>query len=286
MDWLILTVLAVSSRGLYSIASKLFNRTAKVSAITQAVSFSLCATVLTLLVSPFIVGISFNGILAVWPIAVLMIFSQVFNNVLYFKGMETLDAGSTQIAFSSVLIWGTLLSVMFLGSHFSLEQIAGMFIVMFAIIFNAYRKSHRKFGIGVLYIILCALLGAVFQVTSARLALTISTGGYLIMAYLFSAIIISAAYPKKVFSETRKIKETVPVLGALLFSGATSLGYLVLAYLAYGAAPSRGVVVLLLATQVIASVLLGVILLRERDHIGRKLLAAIIVVIGAVLINS
>jgi drug/metabolite transporter (DMT)-like permease len=103
--------------------------------------------VFTLIISPSIGGISFNGILAVWPIAVIMVLSQAFGNVLFFKGMEKLDAGSTQIAFSSILMWGAILSVLFLNSNFSALQIIGIFVVMFAIIFNAYRKDHKNLAL-------------------------------------------------------------------------------------------------------------------------------------------
>jgi uncharacterized membrane protein len=72
----------------------------------------------------------------------------------------------------------------------------------------------------------------------------------------------------------------------LPFAGITSLGYFVFSYLAYGIAPSRGVVVLLLTTQVILSVILGIILLKERDRVGRKLISAVVAVAGAILIKS
>jgi drug/metabolite transporter (DMT)-like permease len=287
MNWLLLTILAVSSRGIFSIAAKLFSSTTKTSPMTQGVVLTLCATIFTFLISPFIGGISFNGIISVWPIAVIMVLSQAFGNVLFFKGLEKLDAGTTQIAFSSILIWGILLSSLFLKSNFTLEQIAGALIVMIAIIFSAYRKSHKSLGSNILYIVASAFIFSIFQVTSAQLALTISTGAYLIMAYLGSTIIIGAVYWKKVFPEIKKLKEnTLPVLSATIFAGITSLGYFVFSYFAYAAAPSRGVVVLLLATQVILSVILGIIFLKEKEHAGRKLISAVVAVIGAILINS
>ncbi|MDE1860083.1 MAG: hypothetical protein KGH67_06190, partial [Candidatus Micrarchaeota archaeon] len=88
-------------------------------------------------------------------------------------------------------------------------------------------------------------------------------------------------------SDIKKVKEnSLPVFGTTVFAGITSLGYFVFSYLAYGVAPSRGVVVLLLTTQVILSVILGAILLKERDRLLIKVMAATIAVIGAILIYS
>src|SRR5579872_4302978 len=119
MNWVIFTLLAILFRALYSLATRVLTTHVKVSAITQSVILMGFASILSLIVSPFLGGIVFTHINSIWVPALLMVLSSVVGNIVYFKGQETLDSGTTQIAFSSIVIWGALLSLAFLGSHFS-----------------------------------------------------------------------------------------------------------------------------------------------------------------------
>lgn len=126
MNWLLLTLLAITSRATYSIATKILSKDVKVSPITQSLLLTSFAGVLSLLISPVVGGISFKGLgQFLFPTA-LMISSQAFGNILFFKGIKNLDASTAQIAFSSILIWGAILSVIFLKSIFSPIQLTGI----------------------------------------------------------------------------------------------------------------------------------------------------------------
>jgi drug/metabolite transporter (DMT)-like permease len=58
------------------------------------------------------------------------------------------------------------------------------------------------------------------------------------------------------------------------------------AYLAYASAPEPIKVALLLTAQVVVTVFLGYIFLKERTQLGRKLAAALCVVVAAWLIKG
>lgn len=72
--------------------------------------------------------------------------------MLFFKGIKGLDAGTTQIAFSSILIWGAFLSVMFLGSVFSFMQVAGILLMLVSILVVQYTKGSLDLNSSFLYI--------------------------------------------------------------------------------------------------------------------------------------
>jgi uncharacterized membrane protein len=57
-------------------------------------------------------------------------------------------------------------------------------------------------------------------------------------------------------------------------------------YYAFQAAPDRGIVVVLLTTQVVLSVILGIIFLKERANMALKIYAAIIALIASLLIKA
>lgn len=286
MNWLLLTFLAVTSRSVYSLATRLLSTHVKVSAISQSIILTFFAFLISLVLSPFLGGISFASIGTVWLTVILMIVSAAAGNILFFKGQESLDAGTTQIAFSSIVIWGVLLSLGFLGSHFSFIQIAGIFLLLFAILLIQYRKGQYSLSSAVLWI--CASAGsfAVFQVSSAALSRTLSAGTYLPLAYGGSTLIVVVLYFKNFLKDFSVMKKNMAqVVQKGFFASSTSLLYFVFSFLAYAAAPDRGVVVLLLTTQTILSVILGIIFLKERSGIKRKLLAGVIAVVASILIK-
>ena len=287
MDWLALTIVAVFSRAAFGVATKVISTKVEVTAITLAVLLTGSGAVLALVFSPLLGGLNFAGLSKVWPIALLMIISSAVGNILYFKGLERMDASNAQVIFSSILVWSTILSTLFLGSAFSLLQLLGVLVLLVAILLIQYQKNSKIFGIHSLYVLVAAVMFAVFQVTSAELAKTISVGAYTVLAYLGGTIIVFLVYRSRVMRDLRSLTDKKLSAGFLtLLVGSLSLMYAVFAYLAYRVAPDRGVVVLLLTSQVVVGVILAVIVLRERNAVGRKIVAGTIAVIGGLLIKS
>lgn len=287
MNWIILTLFAITSRAIYSIATKVLSKDVKVSPITHSLLLTSFAGLLSLLVSPFVGGISFEGIDQYVLPAVIMVSSQAFGNVLFFQGIKSLDAGTAQIAFSSILIWGAILSVIFLGSVFSPVQLFGILLMLVSILAVQYKKGKLNLDTGFLYIVASAVLFAIFQVASADLSQVISTGAYLIMAYFGPSLIIGALYYKNIKKDYKHLQSQVKnTFSKTLFASGTSMLYFVFSYLAYRGAPDRGVVVVLLTSQVVLSIILGIIFLKEKENKSRKLLAGALAFLAGALIKS
>lgn len=287
MNWLLLTVLAITARATMSIATRVLSKDVEVSPITHSLLLTTSAGLLSLAISPFVGGISFVGISQYKIPAILMITSQAFGNVIYFRGQKNLGAGTTQIAFSSILIWGTILSVLFLGSIFSFTQLTGILLLLVAILTVQYRQNKMDLNSSFLYIVASAILFAVFQVSSAGLSKAISTGAYLVMAYFGSSLIIGTLYFASIKKDYKLLKHQLKHISSkTLFASGTSLLYFVFSYLAYRHAPDRGVVVVLLTSQVVLSVIFGIYFLKEKENKARKLLAGALAVVAGILIKS
>ena len=286
MKWLYLTFASVIARAAFGVVTKVISNKVKVSSITLAVLLTGSGAVIALLLSPLLGGISFDGLDNEWWVASLMVVSSAVGNVLYFKGLEKLDASNAQVLFSSILIWGTLFSVTFLGSHFEPLQLIGVLILLGAIVSIQYKKQTALLNTSSLLILGAAVCFAVFQITSAVLSKTISTGTYSFMAYAGGTLIVGLVYRKKVFADIRSVSNRSNSFLLTIMTGSLSVAYAVFAFLAYQIAPDRGVVVLLLTTQVIFGVIFAVIFLKERQNIPKKILAAILAVLGGLLIKS
>lgn len=254
--------------------------------MTQSVLLTSVAAVLTVIINPLIGGLSFNGVQQHWLLAFVMITSSALGNILFFKALEKLDASDAQVLFSSILIWSTILSLVFLHSIFSLKQLLGIALLMAAILLIQFKKNVRIFEVHALYMLAAAGLFAVFQVTSAEMAKTISTGAYSMLAYLGGTLLVGGFYFKPVSDDFKKLaRMKTTTLWISLFASASSLLFLICAYLAFQTAPDRGIVVLLLTSQVVFGVILAIIFLRERSYIPKKLAAGVLAVVAGILIK-
>ncbi|HUQ85433.1 MAG TPA: DMT family transporter [Candidatus Limnocylindrales bacterium] len=287
MNWLIFTIISIFFRAVYGVSTKVLSSNVKVSPATVSVIFSTFATLLTLIISPLIGGISFKEFRSVWLLAMVVVIAISSGNILYYKGIKSLDSSTTQIAFSSILIWGTLFSITFLNSNFSSRQIVGIILLLLAIIFVQFKKGVNLLKKGVLYIILSALIFAIFQISTAELSKSISAATYLLTAYLGTTIVTGILYAKTIRKDLFLLKNRMlQTSKVMLFSSITSLIHFSFAYFAYRSAPDSGVVVVLLTSQVIIAVILSIIFLKERDRIGRKLVAGLLAVLAGFLIKG
>ena len=286
MNWLLLTLLAIIFRSAFSLSTRLLGRDVKVSPQTQSFLLTLGSGLLAIIICPFFGGINLNSVQQNLLPIIIIIVSSVFGNIIFFKGQKLLDTGTTQVAFSSILIWGALLSIIFLKSKFSLLQIVGILLMMVSIIIIQNRKKGANINLSVLYIICSSLLFSIFQVTSASVSSLINTGTYLVFSYIGTALVTFLIYFKTIKSDFKKI--TFQIKNTFLktfFASGTSLLYFIFSYFAYRYAPDRGVVIILLTSQVVLSVILGILFLKERENTAKKLFAGVLAFIAGILIR-
>lgn len=287
MNWIILTILSIFFRAVYGISTKVLSSNVKVAPATLSVIYSLFATFLTLIISPFIGGISFGEFGSIWQLILVAIIAISSGNILYYMGIKSLDSSTTQIAFSSILIWGTILSIIFLDSSFSERQIIGIILLLFAIIFVQFKKDVNLLKKGVHYILISAFIFSIFQISFAELSKSVSAGAFLLTAYLGTTIVTSLLYANTIKKDLYLLKNRLLQTSKLmLFSSVIGLFHFVLTYFAYKSAPDSGVVVVLATSQVIIAVILSIIFLKERDRIKRKIIAGILTLIAGILIKG
>jgi drug/metabolite transporter (DMT)-like permease len=77
-----------------------------------------------------------------------------------------------------------------------------------------------------------------------------------------------------------------PAVRNSVYAAVPSLGNFLFAYYAYRSAPTPAIVAILLTSQVVVTILLSYVFLQEREHLGRKFSAAVLVVVAATLIKQ
>lgn len=284
MDWLLLTFISVFFRSIYGVMTKVLSNRLKVSVYTQAALLPLAGAFIALVASPLLGGVNFDFTGVGMTAVALVVFGQGLGNITYFAAIKHLTNGTAQIAFSSILVFNTLLALIFLGLDLSFVNVLGIVLLMLAIlsVVNGKVELNRK---GVALMVLAALLFSVFQLSSAELSKQVGAATYLIIAYLGAAAVVFALKSRTVVSDVRKAKDssliTIPLLTAL-----PSVGNFLFAYYAYRSAPEPAKVAMLLTSQVVLTVILSYFFLKEKGHVARKVLAGVLVLVSAVLIKA
>jgi drug/metabolite transporter (DMT)-like permease len=285
--WLLYTVLAVLSRAVYGVLTKVLSNHGGVSTITHTLFLLAAAALLSVLVLPFSGGFSLEGIDTVWPALVAALLTSAVGNITYFKGIAKLESGTTQIAFSSILLWSLLMAVTFLDTRLSLIQGLGVVVLLFAILLAQYNKKAIKLQPGILLILLSAASFAGFQVASATIAPVVNLGTYLVVIYAGTALLIALPYMRQIIRDIKDNRSGLKPLTktAFITAGASVVNYIFL-YFAYRFAPDPGVVVLLLTSQVVVAVILSVVFLKERTNIALKVAAGVLAMAAALMIKA
>jgi drug/metabolite transporter (DMT)-like permease len=284
--WLLYTILAILSRAVYGVLTKVLSNHIKVNPITQTVFLMLAATALSALALPFTGGFYVPDLGELWPILIITLATSAIGNIAYFKGIAKLESGTTQIAFSSILIWGLIMATIFLGTRLSFIQGVGVIALLIAILLAQYQKKAFTFQPGIWWILLSAASFSGFQVASALLSERLNLGTYLVFIYLGTAVFISIPYGLLILRDLQKSHQHLSGLAktAVVTAFASVLNYVFL-YFAYREAPDPGVVVLLLTSQVVVAVILSVIFLKERTNVWLKIGAGVLAMIAAILIK-
>lgn len=284
MSWLALTFISVSFRSIYGVLTKVLSNVVKTSVYTQAVLLPLSAGFVALILSPFFGGLTYSAGSISWAAVLLVVFGQGLGNIVYFAAIKRLTNSTGQIAFSSILVFNTLLSVMFFGLELSLLNIVGVVLLMFAILSVTSGKITFD-SRGVLLMMFAALLFAIFQLSSSVLSSQVSAALYLVVAYFGAASVAFVLKHRQVISDLRSVTDYKITFGIPVITALPSIGNFLFAYYAYKVAPEPTKVAILLTSQVVFTVILSYIFLRERDHVWRKVFAAILVVVSAALIR-
>lgn len=205
-------------------------------------------------------------------------------NILYFAAIRSLTNGTAQITFSSVLIFNTILGLVFLGLQLNFINVIGIMLLLIAILSVVTGKiEFDRHGVAIM--LLAALMFSAFQISSAALSNEVSPATYLFVAYVGSALIVFLLKFRIIIQDLTRSNKRV-LLTVTTLTAIPSIGNFLFAYYAYNEAPEPAKVAMLLTAQVVFAVILSYFFLKERTYVARKIIAAILVIIAAVLIKQ
>ncbi len=281
MSWFVLILLSVVIVSFANILQKILMKDDKSDPISYSIIFAFLLGVINLgvaLIFGFhIPPISINSIFLIGA-ALLWGIGTIF----FFKALQLLESSEVTILSSVRSLITIAASLLFLNETFNLQKLIGVIVVLFSISIVTNLKHGLKFNKGVYYTFGMTVfygIAVVFDVVNLRYSDPLS---YLAIVNFLIAIILLLIFPKsvkklKVFTNVNFLKKMIPVS---IFTTAQAIAY----YFALAKGPASQIAPIG-QSQVIITIVLAAILLRERDNLPRKVLAAILVTIGVVLLK-
>ncbi|MBD3155616.1 MAG: EamA family transporter [Candidatus Aenigmarchaeota archaeon] len=213
-------------------------------------------------------------------VLVLTIIGTAIVAILFTKGRRLEEASNVSIGAQVGRIWSLVGAALILGEPITTYKMIGVGLVILGNILISWKGQKLKLTRGMLFVISGSLLFATVNFGDKYLLRTFSTGFYNFLLYSFSSIILLAF----IRFDFKKIKKEMKLHGPIVFLIGTffTLGmYFFQLALKFGEV-SR--VVPVHSSSMIFTILAGIILLKERDDLIKKLIAGAIVFAGVYLL--
>jgi drug/metabolite transporter (DMT)-like permease len=202
--------------------------------------------------------------------------------VLKYRGYQLLNASEVVIFASTSKLWNVIGASLFLHETVTLSKVLGTLIILIGVAVTMYVEKKFKFNKGVLVVLLGAVVFGLTDINGFYILQTFDASSFQVYAYLLPVFILLLFKPRSIkklsyyFTVDRGMK-------VILLSIFDTLGMLAL-YFAYQAGGKASVIGPLSASKLIITVLLAMILLKERNNIANKLVGAVITVVGVILL--
>jgi len=216
------------------------------------------------------------------PYFLLMTIFATAAPVLGFKALKLIESSENSILSSSQRIWALFGAFIFLQEKFSMQKIIGTLIILAGIMLAQWKKTRFIFNKGAMYAILAAVFYAITEIISFYILRGFDANSFIVYSSLLPVIALIILKPKTL----NKFRFYLKPSRALNISAVSINDILATIFIFYAYQIGRNASLIgpLMATQTIVSVLLAIIFLRERGNLVNKLLGAIVVVAGIILL--
>lgn len=279
MSWIILLLINVFAISVASLFQRLAMKEEKNDVVVSTIIFQF---LLGLVVFPYAFshGFVWPPLATIWP---FLLFSSVLyglGSVLFFSSIKLIEASEMTVLAGAGAIVTMLCAYLFLGERLVLTQYLGALLVMLAILIIAYRGRKFVFNKGALLALLATSLFSIATISDVLAIRQYESISYAAIMCLSPGLILCFLYPKKALALPKAIKSIDKnlVIYALIYA----IG-VVTFYSALNKALLSQVTVVA-KTNIILTVIFAAIFIKENDRLWQKIVAAIVCMIGVMLI--
>ena len=209
--------------------------------------------------------------------AIVLVISLQVTNV---KALQYLEASVFSIIYNLRIILTTVLGVLFLSESTDLLRILGGILILLAIITVKQRGSHLSNSKGIRWAIAAVLVLSFLNLIEKTLINSVGFINYFPLSIVLAAAIMWGYLILTKRDINRKILLQPKMIQLMVLRALSGYGF----SLALAAGALISVANYISGMGVIFTVLLGAVWLKERDYLGRKILATIVAVLGLTMI--
>lgn len=281
MTWQLFTLISVLSLSISVVLQRVLIHRDKTDPFAYAVLFQGIVGVM-LMVFALFYGFKLPGIEAVWLPAVISILFYGIGHIIYAKTLQVVEASAFSVLFATQAVWTMLLGIILLNESMTAMQVVGTLLIFISI--GVLAKNFRSVFSekGTMLGLMTGLLFGVAIYAWSYVGRHTDAVSWAAISFVGTALVAFLARPSSVQKMKPLLKPAIMSRLVMLavFYGLGSLTML-FAY-KYG---TFAIVSPLRQTSIIVTVLLALALLpAERNRIRRKVLAALISMVGIILI--
>lgn len=279
--WQVALIICIILLSVAIILQRLIVHQGKSNPFAYAVVFQGLVGVI-LLIAALVNGFTLAGLEQHWMLALFCVICFALGHIVYALTLQRVEASLFSLLFATHAIWMMLVGVFLLNESLSWIQLLGALLIFGAISLPVMSKTIKLDTRGLLYGLLSGLLMALALSAWSYVGRSVDSLSWSAITFIIPALLAYAIRPSSVSALRHVLAgKNLPrmILLASVYAGG-SLAMLV-AY-KYGA---FSVVSPIRQTGIIVTVLLALIVIpAERTHIMLKTIAALVCVVGTVLL--
>lgn len=282
MSWQFLVAISVLLFSINGLLHRVLMKDDTSDAYTQTVLFSALTGLFAFIIVVFRGGLqpffSFDQLILFIPMVILGASATIFT----FKGMKLIEASEHTILLTSSRLWFITGAIVFLGESLTLLKFLGAIAILSGVTVSQWKKGKFVLNSGAIYVLLAAFGYAVADIISFFILRNFDALSYIVYSSIFIVSVLLLIRPNTIqklsfyFQPRRAANITIVSFNDTIAS--------LCAFLAYQVGRNALQIGPLMATQTIVTVLLALIILKERENMPQKIAGALIVVFGTMLL--
>jgi bacterial/archaeal transporter family protein len=282
MSWFILALLYVLLASFANILRKILLRDDRNDLYASAIVFQFLGGIIAGIVA-FIHGFV-PPPFSIYPLNFLL--TTVlwgFATICMFKAYQEIEASEVTIITSLQAIVIIFAGIFFLHEIFTISNAIGALLIIISVIVISQGKGKLVFNKGVMYSLLYCIFAGFATTNEAYMVHHYDVLSYLTVAFFLPGAFLCLINPKALL-RIKKVLKPVLLKKNIIFSAVYTISGIVYLYaLAIGGQVSQ--VGTIAKSSVVITVLLATFFLNEQKHFVKKIICAILVTVGVVLLS-
>lgn len=280
MNWQILLGISMLSDTAGRLIQRTILKNEKSDPIAYATLFQLFCGVIIGVIA-LVTGIKIPDLQPIWINLLLASVLYGLATICIYKSLKTIEASLFTILFASRVIWTIFGGVLLLHETFLPIQIFGAVLIFASVVFVSWTKASLKFQKAEYFALAAAAFFAIATVNDAYILQSFDPTTYLAYGFIGPGIFIWLLYLKKsrVIVSTMVSKASRGIWLLAVVYSISALGFV----WAYKLGNNIAQLASIYQISSILTIAFAVVLLRERDHLWRKIIAGVIGFVGVLL---